>query len=375
MLQHTRSCAGWRSWTCSNSGPGAKARAASRSDTEIVLWFYARCIPHRRRFHCAAVGTLAISAFVPASSAARSELTNYFAGSFGQDTLERNRATSTSSGSVLPDEADDAQLSRDGGRRVLSRRGYSTFQVYVRGRYCWHCCVGADSSSLRLSICGHHLSGFHESWPPLCPCCPLFSRSRARDLARARFHRVNTLALSLLDLRDAFDGHGRIRAVWMLTNRSWRRNRSNIQSISVGRGPSSCPRVVDPSQFAGEGNHQNFCSGPGWWRRNGMGWWKIDHVKVVPFRCWRAHRRVTALFRWKAGVVRSATLSADLRSLLGAACSESPEPVVMKNFQSEGRLHPSGLLQEHGIVSWSNAPVLIEGVVWGCSGGRQTRQR
>ena len=68
MLQHTRSCAGWRSWTCSNSAPGLKhARQA--------VFVFARCIPHRRRFPLCCRGTLACL-HLSRADAARSDLTN-----------------------------------------------------------------------------------------------------------------------------------------------------------------------------------------------------------------------------------------------------------------------------------------------------------
>ena len=41
------------------------------------------------------------------------------------------------------------------------------------------------------------------------------------------------------------------------------------------------------------------------------------------------------------------------------------QPVVIKNFQEQDDFIHSGLLQEHGIVSLVDVPVLMEGAAWG----------
>jgi hypothetical protein len=53
----------------------------------------------------------------------------------------------------------------------------------------------------------------------------------------------------------------------------------------------------------------------------------------------------TAGFGWKEGGVRSATLSADLRSPPGR-CFQTAQPVVIKNFQAQDDFIHSGVLQE-----------------------------
>ena len=94
---------------------------------------------------------------------------------------------------------------------------------------------------------------------------------------------------------------------------------------------------------------------------------EIDHVKVLRYRRRETDLLVAAGFGWKEGVVRSATLSADLRSPPGRSF-QTAQPVVVKNFQAQDEFIHSGLLQQHGIVSLVNVPVLIAGAAWGVGG-------
>ena len=101
---------------------------------------------------------------------------------------------------------------------------------------------------------------------------------------------------------------------------------------------------------------------------------EIDHVKVLKYRRREADLLIAAGFGWKEGVVRSATLSADLRSPPGRSF-QTAQPVVIKNFQAQDDFVHSGLLQDHGIVSLVNVPVLIEGAAWGVLEVDSTRPR
>ena len=101
---------------------------------------------------------------------------------------------------------------------------------------------------------------------------------------------------------------------------------------------------------------------------------EIDHVKVLRYRRREADLLVAAGFGWKEGIVRSATLSADLRSPPGRSF-QTAQPVVIKNFQAQDDFVHSGLLQDHGIVSLVNVPVLIEGAAWGVLEVDSTRPR
>ena len=79
---------------------------------------------------------------------------------------------------------------------------------------------------------------------------------------------------------------------------------------------------------------------------------EIDHVKVLRYRRREADLLIAAGFGWKEGIVRSATLSADLLSPPGRSF-QTGQPVVIKNFQAQDDFVHSGLLQDLGIVHWS----------------------
>jgi two-component sensor histidine kinase len=91
---------------------------------------------------------------------------------------------------------------------------------------------------------------------------------------------------------------------------------------------------------------------------------EIDHVKVLRYRQKSGDLLVAAGVGWKEGVVRSATLSADLRSPPGRSF-RTAEPVTIKDFTKENDIVLSDFLKVHGIVSLANIPVLIDGAAWG----------
>ena len=91
---------------------------------------------------------------------------------------------------------------------------------------------------------------------------------------------------------------------------------------------------------------------------------EIHHVKVLQYRPRSSDLLLIAGVGWKEGVVRSATLSADLRSPPGRAF-QTAEPVTIKDISEQEEYVRSDLLKEHGIVSVSNVPVLINGAAWG----------
>ena len=109
-----------------------------------------------------------------------------------------------------------------------------------------------------------------------------------------------------------------------------------------------------------------------WCRSQGQ--WRSITSKSLRYRRREADLLIAAGFGWKEGVVRSATLSADLRSPPGRSF-QTAQPVVIKNFQAQDDFIHSGLLQDHGIVSLVNVPVLIEGAAWGVLEVDSTRPR
>jgi two-component sensor histidine kinase len=91
---------------------------------------------------------------------------------------------------------------------------------------------------------------------------------------------------------------------------------------------------------------------------------EIHHVKVLRYRPETSDLLLVAGVGWKEGVVRTATLSADLRSPPGRAF-QTAEPVSIKDFREQDEYVLSDFLKEHGIVSVANVPVLIGGAAWG----------
>lgn len=91
---------------------------------------------------------------------------------------------------------------------------------------------------------------------------------------------------------------------------------------------------------------------------------EIHHVKVLRYRPETSDLLLVAGVGWKEGVVRTATLSADLRSPPGRAF-QTAEPVSIKDFREQDEYVASDFLKEHGIISVANVPVLIGGAAWG----------
>jgi transcriptional regulator with GAF, ATPase, and Fis domain len=91
---------------------------------------------------------------------------------------------------------------------------------------------------------------------------------------------------------------------------------------------------------------------------------EINHVKVLRYRPRTADLLVAAGIGWKEGVVRTAILSADLHSAPGRAF-QTAEPVTIKNFHEQEEYVRSEFLKDHGIISLTNVPVLIDGASWG----------
>jgi two-component system, sensor histidine kinase PdtaS len=91
---------------------------------------------------------------------------------------------------------------------------------------------------------------------------------------------------------------------------------------------------------------------------------EIDHVKVLQYRKKTADFLVVAGIGWREGVVRAATLPADLQSAPGRSFLTA-EPVVVHNFPQQSDVMTSDFLALHGIVALANAPIMIDGAAWG----------
>ncbi|MBR1193858.1 GAF domain-containing protein [Bradyrhizobium sp. AUGA SZCCT0240] len=91
---------------------------------------------------------------------------------------------------------------------------------------------------------------------------------------------------------------------------------------------------------------------------------EIHHVKVLQYRPSTSDLLLAAGVGWKEGAVRSSTFTIDLRSAPGRAF-QTAEPVSIRDFRDQDEYIASDFLKEHGIVSVTNVPVLIDGAAWG----------
>jgi two-component system, sensor histidine kinase PdtaS len=91
---------------------------------------------------------------------------------------------------------------------------------------------------------------------------------------------------------------------------------------------------------------------------------EINHVKVLRYRPRESDLLVIAGIGWKEGVVGTATVSANLRSPPGRSF-QTGEPVSIEDFNEQEEYVLSDLLKEHGIISLTNVPVLVDGAAWG----------
>ncbi|MCK1480393.1 two-component sensor histidine kinase [Bradyrhizobium sp. LB7.2] len=91
---------------------------------------------------------------------------------------------------------------------------------------------------------------------------------------------------------------------------------------------------------------------------------EIHHVKILRYRPETSDLLLLAGVGWKDGAVGAATFSIGLRSAPGRAY-QTAEPVSIKEFGEDNDYLRSDFLKEHGIVSLSNVPILIDGAAWG----------
>jgi two-component sensor histidine kinase len=101
---------------------------------------------------------------------------------------------------------------------------------------------------------------------------------------------------------------------------------------------------------------------------------EINHVKILRYRRKEADLFVAAGIGWHEGVVRSATLPADLRSPPGRAF-QTGQPVIIRDTAKQDEYKISEFLKQHGIVSLANVPLLMDGAAWGVLEVDSTRAR
>lgn len=91
---------------------------------------------------------------------------------------------------------------------------------------------------------------------------------------------------------------------------------------------------------------------------------EVNHTKIMRYRRDTADLLMIAGRGWKGGVVGSATFSTDLRSPPGRAF-QTGEGIVIANAAEAPDFTLSPVLNEHGIVSLANVPILVDGAAWG----------
>jgi two-component sensor histidine kinase len=90
----------------------------------------------------------------------------------------------------------------------------------------------------------------------------------------------------------------------------------------------------------------------------------IKRAKVMRYRPEQGDLLLEAGVGWKPGVVGQATLGMDHRSPPGRSI-QTAGPVAGEDLPSDPGFDHSGLLQDHGVVSLLNVPIMIDGRTWG----------
>jgi two-component sensor histidine kinase len=90
----------------------------------------------------------------------------------------------------------------------------------------------------------------------------------------------------------------------------------------------------------------------------------VDHAKVMQYRSDKGDLLLVAGKGWKLGTVGHARLGADMMSPAGSAY-QTREATCVGTIQDDPNFRYSPLLREHGIVALLNAPIAVDGVVWG----------
>jgi two-component sensor histidine kinase len=90
----------------------------------------------------------------------------------------------------------------------------------------------------------------------------------------------------------------------------------------------------------------------------------VKHSKVLQFRSDKSDLLIIAGKGWKPGVVGHARLGADMMSPPGRAY-QTRACVTVADLSDDVEFRASAILREHGIRSLLNAPIGVDGVVWG----------
>ncbi|MGE5539793.1 MAG: sensor histidine kinase [Gemmatimonas sp.] len=90
----------------------------------------------------------------------------------------------------------------------------------------------------------------------------------------------------------------------------------------------------------------------------------VAHTKVMQYRSDKADLLVIAGKGWKPGVVGHQRLGIDMLSPPGRAY-QTRETVTIADLTKDRNFRHSDFLRAHGIMSLLNAPIAVDGVVWG----------
>ena len=90
----------------------------------------------------------------------------------------------------------------------------------------------------------------------------------------------------------------------------------------------------------------------------------VDHAKVMQYRGDKGDLLIVAGRGWKPGTVGHARLGADMLSPPGRAY-QTRDTVRLGAVPDDPEFRTSRILNDHGIISLLNAPIAIDGIVWG----------
>jgi len=90
----------------------------------------------------------------------------------------------------------------------------------------------------------------------------------------------------------------------------------------------------------------------------------VQHSKVMQYRSDKGDLLIVAGKGWNPGVVGHSRLGADMRSPPGRAY-QTREAMCAGNVNDDPNFRYASVLKDHGIVSVLNAPIAVDGVVWG----------
>lgn len=90
----------------------------------------------------------------------------------------------------------------------------------------------------------------------------------------------------------------------------------------------------------------------------------VAHSKILQYRSDKGDLLVIAGTGWKPGVVGHARLGADMLSPAGR-CYQTRQTTRLANVADDPEFRWSNLLKQHGLVALLNAPIAVDGAVWG----------